>query len=317
MDLQQHLYYKRPLHRRKRSIRVDIKFCTLLEDLTNAVTCIEIKPKCGFLPKKNILKFQKIQKTFEIKSQISRYVLHQHLKRKQNKIINISSYDPLDLFSNNLNRIKKAISSLIENPQNNLRIFINGKNTNPKEILNEYIINKLAIFLHKNKVLNYILKAQKLDRFNIENVAKIYFHHLPQIDIISTLRNIFNINEAPREFENFLLVLIKRLDLILDSSRFHYISRSYRKYHRTLETDIYKQINNFKLCPLWCLFIVRDFLIATTFKDCSLMISFKNNFDFHVTVIDLDRKFSQKIPKWLKEDKEIVNTYEQLVLNIK
>ncbi len=45
----------------------------------------------------------------------------------QGKISNISKYDPLDLFSGEAIRMHKALVALIANPQNNLKVFMDGK----------------------------------------------------------------------------------------------------------------------------------------------------------------------------------------------
>ncbi|KAJ4824561.1 hypothetical protein Tsubulata_033792 [Turnera subulata] len=79
--------------------------------------------------------------------------------------------------------------------------------------------------------------------------------------------------------------------------------------------------------------IVKDFLIAATAKDCSLMISFrprddrdlesscssvylhstKQIFDYKANFIDLDLKPLKKIVKYYELDKEILNCYSQVL----
>ena len=49
------------------------------------------------------------------------------LKLLQDKIQKISKYDPLDLFLEDQSRQRQALWHLFENPQNNLRVFVNSK----------------------------------------------------------------------------------------------------------------------------------------------------------------------------------------------
>ncbi|TDH13624.1 hypothetical protein EPR50_G00035160 [Perca flavescens] len=82
--------------------------------------CIEIKPKCGFLPSsKHVSK--------DIKTKVCRFCMHQHYKVASGKWKRRSLYCPLDLFSGNRQRMHFAIRHLIEEPQNNLKIFKGGQ----------------------------------------------------------------------------------------------------------------------------------------------------------------------------------------------
>lgn len=82
--------------------------------------CIEIKPKCGFIPFSSHI-------TKEIKQHACRYCMHQHLKVANGKWKRMSKYCPLDLFSGNKQRMYIALKSLLQEPQNNLKIFKNGE----------------------------------------------------------------------------------------------------------------------------------------------------------------------------------------------
>ncbi|XP_066553953.1 inositol-pentakisphosphate 2-kinase isoform X1 [Amia ocellicauda] len=82
--------------------------------------CIEIKPKCGFLPFSRHV-------TKEVKRKVCRFCMHQHLKLANGKWKRMSKYCPLDLFSGNKQRMYLAIKHLLEEAQNNLKIFKNGE----------------------------------------------------------------------------------------------------------------------------------------------------------------------------------------------
>eukprot|EP00079_Xenopus_tropicalis_P024290 XP_012816856.1 PREDICTED: inositol-pentakisphosphate 2-kinase isoform X2 [Xenopus tropicalis] len=84
------------------------------------IFCIEIKPKCGFIPSSAHI-------TKEIKKKICRFCMHQHLKVAKGKWKRISKYCPLDLFSGNKQRMHFALMNLLQESQNNLKIFKNGE----------------------------------------------------------------------------------------------------------------------------------------------------------------------------------------------
>ncbi|XP_038054392.1 inositol-pentakisphosphate 2-kinase-like [Patiria miniata] len=83
--------------------------------------CIELKPKRGFLPVSG-----HIPDDLAIKYSVCRYCLLQQYKVQQGIWEKRSHYCPLDLFSCDPSRMKYSLNMLLENPQNNLRIFKDG-----------------------------------------------------------------------------------------------------------------------------------------------------------------------------------------------
>lgn len=79
--------------------------------------CVEIKPKCGYLPITRLITEDRV-----IKKHVSKFEMQQYVKRREGGGF-ISTYDPIKLFSNNRDEIRQAFIGLIENPQNNLRVF--------------------------------------------------------------------------------------------------------------------------------------------------------------------------------------------------
>eukprot|EP00899_Mesostigma_viride_P023817 jgi/Mesvir1/461/Mv11339-RA.1 len=63
----------------------------------------------------------------ELKSRVTRFAMHQRLKLAENKIMHESAYCPVDLFSGDPTRIARALQALIATPQNNLRVFVDGR----------------------------------------------------------------------------------------------------------------------------------------------------------------------------------------------
>ncbi|KAK7070659.1 hypothetical protein SK128_012777 [Halocaridina rubra] len=77
--------------------------------------CIEIKPKQGFID------------TSTPDFPLCRYCVKQYIKiGKKSKQDTTSKYCPLDLFSGEVLRMQKAVDGLLESPQNNLKIFMDG-----------------------------------------------------------------------------------------------------------------------------------------------------------------------------------------------
>ena len=94
---------------------------------THACICVELKPKCGFLPASPCIRHP-------IQRRVSRYQLHQRLKLAQGSISQLSGYDPLDLFSGDDERVDAALAALLAQPQNNLRLFWRGAAVSPGEV---------------------------------------------------------------------------------------------------------------------------------------------------------------------------------------
>ena len=84
--------------------------------------CLEIKPKCGFLPAPELL-----HGPYAVQARVSRYALHQRLKVQQGRVARPSAYCPLDLFSRDRPRVARALRALVASPQNNLMVFADGR----------------------------------------------------------------------------------------------------------------------------------------------------------------------------------------------
>lgn len=270
---------------------------------------VEIKPKCGFVPSSEYIKEQNA-----VKKSVSRFRMHQYLKLKQGEVSHISEYDPLDLFSGCIERIKKALQTLLSTPQNNFRIFSNGSlvfggmgggEDNCNFVVGEALENllegvigeehgsRLRVFLElvaetilKSGVLNRLLEVQMLDSLDIEGAIHAYY----------------NIVSQPCKVCGDL-----------DDCE---VSQS-----------IYSTLHSISLEE--SLKIVRDYLISATAKDCSLMISFrpkksgdvqssyssvhleatKQSFEYKAYLIDLDMKPLKKMPYYYELDQKIVSSF--------
>jgi hypothetical protein len=101
--------------------------------------CIEVKPKAGYLSRSPLV--HPNHRVKFIKSRFSLLqVLHQqgHFEKgwaKTARGIKRSNYEPLDLFSKDRTRMNRAIESLVESPQNNLKVWYNNQDVTKKSTL--------------------------------------------------------------------------------------------------------------------------------------------------------------------------------------
>ncbi len=191
----------RPKDRLQTEIDVNAKYGLLLPDLSSlpdsslvdkrGVLSCEIKPKSCILPDTACLCDEN-----KIKAEVARFVMMQHSKLKSGKVHSISAYNPLDLFSLDLDRMRSSILDLLQTPQNNfvLRCFDSeGHSSNiTTDACREEVVARclsvagpralsalgelLAVVLADCRVLEEIQRLQALDRFDIENVLWMHRH---------------------------------------------------------------------------------------------------------------------------------------------
>ncbi|XP_056129798.1 inositol-pentakisphosphate 2-kinase [Lampris incognitus] len=110
--------------------------------------CIEIKPKCGFLPSsRNVSK--------DIKTKMCRFCMHQHYKVANGRWKRPSLYCPLDLFSGNKQRMYLAIRHLMDEPQNNFKIFKGGECIYGGKEDSEDLVDLSSLLLHLRPYFQY------------------------------------------------------------------------------------------------------------------------------------------------------------------
>ncbi|XP_062090117.1 inositol-pentakisphosphate 2-kinase-like isoform X2 [Humulus lupulus] len=162
--------------------------------------CVEIKPKCGFLPISEFIG----EEGNCIKRSVSRYIMHQALKLHGGEISSFSEYDPLDLFSGVPARIHKSIKDLYSSPQNNFRVFLDGSlifgvlggiadctNSITREAFEdalkdviqgdhgkrtECFLQLIAETIYTSGVMDRLIELQKLDNLDIEGAIHAYYN---------------------------------------------------------------------------------------------------------------------------------------------
>ncbi|XAR61729.1 Inositol-pentakisphosphate 2-kinase [Bertholletia excelsa] len=273
---------------------------------------VEIKPKCGFLPDSKFISEGSI-----IKKSITRFKMHQALKLHEKEISEISKYDPIDLFSGSKDRVYKAIKDLFVTPQNNFRVFLNGSlvfgnlggGANSTSCMTGEALED---------VLKPVIQAESgLRTANfLHLVAKAVYGSRLLVRLLEVQKlDIFDIEGAIHVYYNIVsqpCMVCRDLGKDKFADKFLYL--------HSLPVDE-------------SLKIVRNYLIAATAKDLSIMIGFRprekvdvkslysgvflestnQTFDYKASFIDLDMKPLKKMEHYYELDKKIVSRYNQMV----
>ncbi|KAL7203552.1 hypothetical protein ACSBR2_016766 [Camellia fascicularis] len=273
---------------------------------------VEIKPKCGFLPDSRF-----ISEENAIKKRITRFKMHQSLKLHQREISDTSEYDPLDMLSGSKERVHKAITALFCTPQNNFRVFLNGSLIfgglgGGADITSCMIGNAFE------DVLKCVIQAD--DGLRTTNFLQLVTEAVSRSGLLDRLLevqklDIFDIEGAIHAYYDVVSQpCIACRDLGEDK-----LSGRYAYLH-SMPLD--KSLK-----------IVRDYLIAATAKDLSMMISFRpredgdvessysgvflestnQSFDYKASFFDLDMKPLKKMEHYYELDQQIVSCYTQMV----
>lgn len=273
---------------------------------------VEIKPKCGFLPHSEF-----ITEDNAVKKSVTRFQMHQALKLNQGKISEVSAYDPLDLFSGSRDRVHKAINNLFRTPQNNFRVFLDGSlifgglgggaDTTSCEVGKAFEDSlKHVIQAEEGMRTQYFLELISKTVCSSELLNRLLeVQKLDTTDIEGAIHPYYNVISQP-------CMVCGQLDKDQSSKR-------YNSLHSMSMEESLK--------------IVRDYLIAATAKDLSMIISFRpreagnvetpysivslestnQSFDYKASFIDLDLKPLERIEYYYKLDQQIVSCYVQMV----
>ncbi|XP_065325444.1 inositol-pentakisphosphate 2-kinase-like [Gordionus sp. m RMFG-2023] len=211
---------------------------------TTKCFCVEIKPKLGYINNKiNMCEFQ----------------LKQNFKYKQGKIKKYSSYCPLQLYSDDINKVKSAINFLIKSPQNNFLIFMEGEQFQYNEDIT-LLESELSKIFKCSPVLEKFceLLCQILMKKSDKNCQ---YHS----GILKSILNVQNINKYTI---NHVYSLYKKCLLYIpDLYKWSFLKLwqicKHGKYKDHSSTsNLIKHLN-----------ILLKFLIALSAKDCSIMIT--------------------------------------------
>ncbi|KAG9096090.1 Inositol-pentakisphosphate 2-kinase [Ceratobasidium sp. UAMH 11750] len=281
---------------------------------------VEIKPKWAFLPNGMHLS----EETSVHKLARCRFCMHGFHGSKAGK--ERGGYCPLDLFSGDEPRIRKALGALWETwvksdgAINNLKVFVKGKTVKPQsdphfkqlasflkeepgpDGMKDAFVAAIAPMLHKSPLLGTLSTLMRsLDALDIEGVEKLWKEakHFPMAGLAPPI--------AEDEDEPSLADWEKFVDEYLVHGAYVGSGKQYDPEHPKEENLTY-----------WLL----SYLMSATFKDCSIMLRFppgqvEGTF-FNperdvsmplVTAIDLDPKSMKRLQKWAELDRDIVQTY--------
>ena len=269
----------RPTHRLHQSIPISTTHAitmhdaTLLSDSSNDIISFELKPKWA---------------TFNdpyYSTGYCRFCIHAHYRSIP------SEYCPLDLFSNSSTRIHHAISCLVKTPSNNLKYFINGMNhpvvCNDDNLMHH--LPRLVEILVQDPLLSFLsLLQHALSTHSIHQVYECY----------QTLLNLYGPDWSPT-LDHYHQVL----STLQDYNQLDYFNSNHPDYSNSNQTD-YSNSNHLNLND--SITVVSRFLLNTSLKDCSIIISFSSLTHYSIKLVDLDMKSMHKIPTYLDTEQSMI-----------
>lgn len=282
----------RPVPRLGKIIPPGDRYAVIQADFTNNIggkmptIAMELKPKSGFIP------------TGRTSCQ---FCVTQIDKIRRGKYDARSGYCPIDLYSGNYHRKMFSLSQLLQNPQNNLRLFVEGKLAYSMETLDQIgsascakqfpeILEKICADLGGTCSLEAILHqlCNKLGSVpNLQNrhcQTSVYQQEGP-INIVS--------NVGPLEVVQGLQRLSdKTPSMVLDS--WNSLTQQEKLEIENPSSDWLNSVKKAKK-DLNHIDIVRRHLISATAKDFSLIIAFTDLSDCKMQLVDLDCKPTSKL----------------------
>jgi inositol-pentakisphosphate 2-kinase len=311
------------------------------------VYSVEIKPKWGILCRSGYVENESIKK------HVCRYCMHQHFKLGKGEISRPSQFCPLDLFAPDQERVKRAIENLIDDPQNNMRLYVNGellwyghmkqpsnsvspdyksdlrrvlqdKHFSQQDPINDFM-HLLQRCLSESGVLRQIRRMQLFDKMDVE-AANLIFSHLTQRESIDKLHKpLFDFDLLESDASDNWLAQLEEEFTNLPHDVDFFCKHKYKQVF-DFEDGLSKQsvqemVNKCLQDDNLARHALRMFLLGQCAKDCSIMICFERNennhqdLHFKVGVVDMDPKPVNKIPHYMEMDRAIMKTFLTATMN--
>ncbi|KAG0800290.1 hypothetical protein G6F22_002380 [Rhizopus arrhizus] len=264
----------RPSFRLKKKVNCNSTAAILLKDLTqqwypNSAFTFELKPKWGFKSYSRSIKDHKVKESH------CRYCMHSHYRK-----LMIGEYCPLDLYSRDAPRVKRAIHALIKNPhlEKTLKIFCGHGDNNLFLKDNQETILEMIII--QDPILTKLQTLQRqLDSLDIEDIMSIYgkySHQLQEPDIATWEKTV--------------------------------------KYYETRsdDSDEMQQLYEYVLSMTFkdCSILINIRQTNEEKKDVKY-IQYKGIYvEYDIKVIDVDAKSIHKVPYWFELDQTIDRDFE-------
>lgn len=342
VELNENLLSFRPVHRHAKGLYVN--YATIFPDLcllplsVSSVLvptfCVEVKPKQGWIP----FPERRLSKCT--------FCLNQYLKLRKGLVKKKSQYCPLDLFSGNRSRMKCAMSALLHNPQNNLKLFKNGNLVygdstaeNFETVLEDWfgfsgidklvdnftslIVDALVADFSESDTRSYFwdtaLALEEANRAEHKSASP----RIPQ-KLLDEVQALLPGPSCYKDMENLpkncilsRILRLQKLDL-LEFDKIYYL------YHSLSHNDDFSYVYDLLLSSQNIFKPVNSYLLSTTAKDCSILIAFQkrpttttldaccikdsNNtyYSFNIGLSDLDPKPASCIEKHRKRDYDVV-----------
>ncbi|GAX13745.1 inositol-pentakisphosphate 2-kinase [Fistulifera solaris] len=131
----------------------------------NTLFSVEIKPKAGYRCFSPL-----VDPGRRIKYQVPRFCLMQQLRGS------CSKYNPLDLFSGNIDRMEIAVQELFQCPQNNLRVWRGREAFDAKGDAVSFLKVMTTRVLYEEPCLSKLLELQRLDILDGDGAVLLYEH---------------------------------------------------------------------------------------------------------------------------------------------
>ncbi|KAF9644104.1 hypothetical protein BDM02DRAFT_3157274 [Thelephora ganbajun] len=295
---------------------------------------VEIKPKWGFKPNTAFL----APASRSVKSRVCRFCMKKYADKKTHPGAHVPAYCPLELYSPDPERVKKALYALWDDwvqsngTINMLRIFVNGKVldpskvnavslSNPRQTLSESSAEVLAGQIDPDHAFSpYTLSSDLRTKF-AETVMLILMDHpaLPKLSELQGSLDSLDIEglsalvtgKTATEYPNEPLPLLDMPEVQTEDPTLDEWRRFLNAYFHHKPDDGLTAPTDFRAFTHGMSqkrYYMLAYLLSASFKDCSIIIrGHEDNVkSATVTIIDLDSKSLGRMRKWENLDRDVV-----------